>query len=62
MHFIHHLLFRNLEHYLAIGSFIHDWREKKKMRAAAHECHVLHSNQKTPPKGTKPGGGETAPS
>ena len=29
MHLLHHLIFRNLDHYLAIGTFIHNWYEKK---------------------------------
>lgn len=32
MHLLHHLLFKNLDHYLAIGTFIHNWYEDKKAR------------------------------
>jgi len=32
MNLLHHLFFKNLEHYLAIGTFLHNWYEDSKAR------------------------------
>lgn len=35
MSFFHHLVLKNLDHYLTLGTFAHTWFERRKERARA---------------------------